>query len=252
MEHGLRNLVGRLGLGAGLLLLVAWSAEGEERSAPPAAEETVQGARLHGVDVSQFQGEIDWQAVRESGVVFAFARALEGETLVDSRFAANWQGMKEAGVVRGAYAFYVADDPPAAQAAAFTRLVTLEPGDLAPMVDIEHASLLRGSPPAGLVADLHTYLELLEAHYGVKPILYTDPDFWNEHMDGSFGAYPLWVADYDADGPALPDGWDRWTLWQHTDGGSVPGIDGEVDLDLFNGSVRELTRYRLVDPGSGR
>ncbi len=217
--------------------------ESPSTEAPAAAAPS----RLSGIDVSEFQGEIDWQAVKDSGVVFAFARALEGETIVDSRFSANWQGMKAAGVARGAYDFYVAADPPEAQVKTFTGLVTLEPGDLVPMVDIEQGSLGDSAPP-DLVADFHRYLELMEQHYGVKPIIYTDPDFWNEHMDDSFGAYPLWVADYGVESPTVPRGWEDWVLWQHSESGTVPGIDGAVDLDVFNGDLEDLARYRIPQP----
>lgn len=207
------------------------------------------GARLDGIDVSTFQGEIDWQAVKASGIVFAFARALEGETIHDSSFTTNWQGMKEAGVVRGAYDFYVAGDPPTKQAEVFAGLVTLEPGDLVPMVDIESGSLGASAPP-DLIANFHRYLELIESHYEVKPIIYTDPSFWNEHMDDSFGDYPLWVAEYGVDSPTPPKGWGTWALWQHSDSGSVPGIEGAVDLDLFGGGLEELARYRIQPPAS--
>lgn len=224
----------------------SWLNSSAAEPASPAdskATGTAVPAQLAGIDVSEFQGDIDWQAVKAGGVVFAFARALEGETIHDSRFSANWQGMKDAGIVPGAYVFYVADDPPAKQAEIFTGLVTLEPGDLRPMVDIEQGSI-GASAPANLVANFHTYLELIEKHYGVKPIIYTDPVFWNEHMDDSFGDYPLWVADYDVDSPTLPTGWDKWVFWQHSDSGSVAGIDGHVDLDTFNGGLEDLSRYR--------
>lgn len=240
-----------------VLLFLSGAACGQsasETGSSPTVEPTEkqEPERLPGIDVSQFQGEIDWQAVKAGGIGFAFARALEGETIVDSRFAANWQGMREAGVVRGAYDFYVASDPPAAQVEIFTGLVTLEPGDLAPMVDIEQGSISsRGSSgssssaPPGLISDFHTYLELLEKHYGIKPIIYTDPSFWKEYMDGSFGDYPLWVAEYGVDAPTPPHGWSSWILWQHSESGSVPGIDGAVDLDVFNGGLEELARYRI-------
>lgn len=213
----------------------------------PASEEAERGyqARLDGVDVSKFQGEIDWQAVKASGVVFAFARALEGETIQDSTFAANWQGMKEAGVIRGAYDFYIANDADSDQVEVFSSLVTLEPGDLVPMVDIEAASLGGLEADGDLVEDFHEYLDLMEKHYGVKPIIYTDPDFWNEHMDDSFGAYPLWIAAYGVDVPPVPAGWADWIIWQHSESGSVAGIDEDVDLDVFNGGLEELARYRI-------
>lgn len=207
--------------------------------------------RLEGVDVSKFQGEIDWQAVRASGVVFAFARALEGETIHDATFAANWRGMKEAGVVRGAYDFYIANDSPEVQAKIFSSLVALEPGDLVPMVDIEEASL-GGSEPPDLVEDFHRYLELVEQAFGARPIVYTNPSFWNENMDDSFGEYPLWVADYEVESPTLPDGWQDWVIWQHGDSGSVPGIDGDVDLNVFTGTMEDLARYRIGTSDSNR
>jgi lysozyme len=184
-----------------------WDGSADPEQSAPSAPEPSETARLNGIDVSEFQGEIDWQAVKASGVVFAFARALEGETIIDSRFADSWEDMKEAGIVRGAYDFYVADDSVESQVENFTALVTLEPGDLVPMVDIETASLGGQPATADLVSDFHQYLDLMEAHYGVKPIIYTDPDFWNENLDDSFGDYALWVAVYDVDSPTLPDGW---------------------------------------------
>ncbi len=232
----------------GVLLLATASAGCSDPASPtadalasPASETTTQ---LNGIDVSQFQGEIDWQAVKASGIVFAFARALEGETIHDSTFAANWPGMKEAGVVRGAYGFYIADDPPSAQVEVFGGLVTLEPGDLVPMVDIEEGSIGSSAPP-DLITDFHQYLELMEKHYRAKPIIYTNPSFWNEHMDDSFGDYPLWIAEYGVDSPNPPTGWSGWVLWQHSESGAVPGIDGDVDLDIFNGGLEELARYGI-------
>jgi lysozyme len=223
----------------------------EAASAPgtaPGATETTTQTEVVGVDVSQFQGELDWQSVKASGVAFAFARALEGETILDSDFAANWEGMKAAGVARGAYHFYVADDPPEDQARVFSGLVTLEPGDLVPMVDIEQASI-GASAPSDLVSNFHRYLDLLEQQFGVRPIIYTEPAFWNEHMDDSFGTYPLWVADYSVDSPVLPQGWDNWVLWQHSHSGTVPGVDGSVALSRFAAGLEWLLAgYSVPEP----
>jgi len=212
----------------------------------PSSEATnsVAPVRLDGVDVSKFQGEIDWQAVKASGVVFAFARALEGVTVHDATFAANWRAMKEAGILRGAYDFYVAGDSPAEQVKTFTSLVSLEPGDLVPMVDIEAGSIGR-SAPVDLIAGFHQYLDLMTTHYGAKPIIYTDSSFWNEHMDDSFGDYPLWIAEYGVESPNLPTGWSTWVLWQHSATGQVPGIVGDVDLDVFNGGLDDLASYQI-------
>lgn len=238
-------------LATGLLLLQTVVPMPQSRAVEAAAPGAVTGAveaaaqtQLDGIDISQFQGEIDWQAVKASGGVFAFARALEGETLPDSRFAANWEGMKAAGIVRGAYHFYVAGDRPEDQASMFSGLVTLEPGDLVPMVDIEYGSIGASAPP-DLVSNFRQYLELIEQRFGVTPIIYTNPEFWAEYMDDSFGAYPLWVADYDVDSRRLPLGWNDWVLWQHSGSGSVPGVDGTVDLDIFAGGLDALASYQL-------
>jgi len=202
---------------------------------------------LSGIDVSKFQGAIDWQSVKSSGITFAFARALEGETVHDSEFAANWHGMHEAGLIRGAYDFYVVEDSPESQAKIFSDLVSLKPGDLVPMVDIEQGSITskNGSVPANMVSNLHQYLTLLEAHFGIKPIIYTNARFWNTYMDDSFSDYPLWLAEYGVKAPALPNGWNSWKFWQYSDSGDVPGINGAVDLDTFNGNLADLEQFRI-------
>ena len=201
---------------------------------------------LSGIDVSEFQSRIDWQAVKASGVTFAFARALYGESIHDPEFVNNWQGMKEAGVIRGAYDFYIVEESPASQVQDFSDIVSLESEDLAPMVDIEEASITAsdGTAPANIVSNFHEYLILMEAHYGIKPIIYTNPSFWNEYMDDSFGDYPLWIAEYGVKAPTVPNGWDNWTIWQHSESGSIDGIKGSVDLDVFNGNLERLGHYR--------
>jgi lysozyme len=210
----------------------------------PAATPEAPGDPLHGIDVSHFQGEVDWAKVKSAGIAFAFIKATEGITYTDPKFAANWQGAKDAGVVRGAYAFYVAGDDPAKQAAHFMATVRMESGDLPPVVDIETkgASTEADAP---VTADLHDYLRALEKATGVKSIIYTSPGFWNAHFDDSFGAYPLWVAEYEIEEPNAVNGWDGWTFWQHSQGGTVDGVPGKVDLDSFAESASSLKGLSL-------
>ncbi|MDJ0631536.1 MAG: GH25 family lysozyme [Rhodobacter sp.] len=198
----------------------------------------------HGIDVSHYQGDIDWSKVKADGRVFAYAKAAEGDATVDVRFAANWAGMKAAGILRGAYLFYVAGNDPETQARNFMKRVTLEPGDLPPMVDIE-TERAGVESDAQLVKDLHTCLAALTKHYGVAPFIYTGPSFWNAHFDDSFSHYPLWVAEYGVSKPKPVKGWGYWTIWQYSQSGSVGGVHGNVDLDYFNGSLEQLKKFTV-------
>ncbi len=199
---------------------------------------------LNGIDVSHYQGDIDWAKVKAAGTSFAYAKAAEGNSSGDSKFAQNWDGMKQSGILRGAYDFYVVGDDPQTQAQNFMNRVTLEAGDLPPMVDIE-TEKAGAESDASLIADLHAYLKTLSAHYGVDPIIYTGPSFWNAHLDGSFSGYPLWVAEYGVSQPKSVTGWTFWTMWQYSQSGSVDGISGAVDLDYFNGSLEQLKKFTV-------
>lgn len=198
----------------------------------------------NGIDVSHYQGNIDWGQVKASGVDFAFAKAAQGTTGSDSQFAANWAGMKSAGVLRGAYDFYNVGQNPKSQAADFLGKFKLDSGDLPPMVDIETESAGAESN-SGLITDLHTYISVIKSECGVEPFIYTGPYFWNDHLDGSFSAGPLWVAEYGVSQPKPTNGWGVWTIWQYSQSGSVPGISGAVDLDYFNGGLDQLKKFTI-------
>lgn len=197
-----------------------------------------------GIDASGHAGQIDWQELHAAGHTFAFIKATEGVDLVDPSFDLWWPAIKEAGIVRGAYHFYVTEDDPEEQAEFFISRAELAPGDLAPVVDVE---LIGHGTKAGLADRLRTFLSILEEHYGVKPIIYTSAKFWNRHLDDSFGAHPLWVAEYEVDEPALPIGWEEWHLWQHSGDAPVPGVEKGVDLSRVNKSGVDLSK--LVIPG---
>jgi len=196
--------------------------------------------RLAGIDVSQWQGAVNWQSVKQSGVAFAFARATYGSTLIDPQFSANRHGMRAAGVIGGAYHFFVTADDPEQQANLFIKAVgSLEGGDLPPVLDVEAESGTGGN----LVSGVETWLNLVEQGLGRRPMIYTAPSFWNEYMTGEFGRYPLWVAEYGVSAPKPVNGWNAWTFWQYSSTGSVAGINGSVDLDYFNGSLDDLEGF---------
>lgn len=182
---------------------------------------------LHGIDVSHFQGDVDWPAVASAGISFCFIKATEGLRDVDPMFERNWAGAKAAGLLRGAYHFFHPDEDAKGQAEHFLATVPLDSGALPPALDIE---VTNGVGPQALQAGIETWVKIIEAKAGRKPVLYTDPSFWRDNVKAELGAYPLWLACY-GDRAELPPGWQSWTFWQHSQAGRVAGIEGAVDLN---------------------
>lgn len=202
--------------------------------------------KLSGIDVSYYQGDVDWQAVKAAGVTFAFARATYGSSKVDPQFSTNWPAIKAAGINRGTYHFYVSTDDPTEQADLFVRTVgSLDADDLPPVLDVES-----GSGTTNLVNGVQTWLDAVEQQLGRTPMIYTGPSFWNEYMTGGFGNYPLWVAEYGVSEPKATNGWSTWAFWQYSESGSVAGIS-PVDLDYFNGSLDDLLAFIQASAGAG-
>jgi lysozyme len=192
---------------------------------------------VQGIDVSHYQGTVDWQQVAQAGKAFAFAKATEGTTFVDPQFAANWSGIQAAGLVRGAYHFFEPNDDATQQAQLFLATVQLAPGDLAPVLDVETTG---GVSDSQLWSGVATWLGLVGEATGLPPILYTAPGFWDSNApDLALTQYPLWLADYAVQ-PTLPNGWTSWLFWQYTQSGSVAGVTGAVDLDVFSGTMLDL------------
>jgi lysozyme len=200
---------------------------------------------IPGIDISHFQGTIDWSAVAQAGKMFAFVKATQGLTYVDPQFHANWAGAKAAGLLRGAYHFYQPGDDPRQQAEFFLATVGLGPGDLPPALDVETS---KGQTAGEIVQGVQEWLSTVQQALGVTPLLYTDRTFWNTLGAEGFGGYPLWIAEYGVASPVLPAGWTSWTFWQSSETGTVPGVTGSLDLDLFQGSLEDLRR--LVIPGT--
>ena len=193
-----------------------------------------------GIDVSHFQGNVHWPSVRQAGKVFAFAKATDGITYIDPQFAANWTGIKAAGLVRGAYHFFEPNDDAASQVQNFLNAVQLEPGDLPPVLDVERNA---GVSAAQLWQGVAVWLREVEARTGRQPMIYVAPGFWNGNSpDLSLTQYPLWLADYAAQ-PVLPNGWAAWRFWQYSQTGSVEGVPGQFDLDEFNGTAEQLLAF---------
>ncbi|MFN8499877.1 MAG: glycoside hydrolase family 25 protein [Anaerolineae bacterium] len=199
-----------------------------------------------GIDVSNYQGAVDWPTVASSGIAFAYAKATEGTGFVDGTFAANWAGMETAGIARGAYHYFRPREDPQAQAALFAQTVgPLAPGDLPPALDVEATDGITGPALADRILSM---LVAVEAELKVRPIIYTSPGFWNAYVRDASGSWPawtpsyyLWVANYtSAPLPYIPNGWSLWVFWQYSGDGRVPGVSTPVDLDRFGGTLDEL------------
>jgi lysozyme len=194
-----------------------------------------------GIDVSHYQGSIDWNQVKGSGRAFGIASVGDG-TYQDPDFAANWDGMKAAGLIRGAYQFFEPGDDPITQANILIGKVgTLGPGDLPAMLDVEVSG---GQSGATITANIHAWIDAVTTGTGKVPIIYTGKYFWNGSVgSGDFSQNPLVIAAYDVSCPDTPSAWSGWQIWQYSDSDSVAGIAGGVDGDMFNGSLADLQAF---------
>jgi len=207
----------------------------------------LEGYSVHGIDVSAYQGRINWEVVASHQVKFAFIKATEGVTLRDSHFRRNWEAARRAGVYRGAYHYFQPNSDAARQANLFTRTVPLAPGDLPPVLDVEHAKF---HDVAVMRQNVAIWLRLVERHYGVRPILYSNYSFYKRHLAGHFDKYPLWLAHYEVEQPSLPR--EKWIIWQHSDEAYIPGIRGTVDFNVFQGNFKTLLALRIPHKNSSQ
>jgi lysozyme len=203
-------------------------------------------AQLTGVDVSHHQKRIEWDSVvTKENIHFAFVKATEGRDFRDSMFCTNWDALGRLGVKRGAYHFFRGYGCGYDQAAHFLSSVDMVTGDLPPVLDVE---TLDGSSPEALATELHIWLNTIELHLAVRPIIYSNQNFFDRYLaDKGFDKYPLWIARYSEDAPALTDNY-YWTFWQFTNKGCVEGISEKVDLNIFSGTPEMLDEmsYRKV------
>jgi lysozyme len=189
---------------------------------------------VKGLDVSNHQGEIDWEKVSESRYSFVFTKATEGNDYRDKYFQRNWDEAKKNGLLRGAYHYFTTGSSGNEQAENFISLVPDEDGMLPPVIDIE----VWGDSKEVYVRELTDLITRVEQHYGKKPILYVMYPYYEEYIKGSFEDYPIWIRDI-VKYPSLSDG-RKWTFWQYCNRGHVKGIATYVDINCFSGSTEEL------------
>lgn len=201
---------------------------------------------VHGIDVAKYQGTIDWQTVRRASIAFAFIKATEGGDLLDDRFMENWQGARKAGVPRGAYHFYYFCRPAHEQARWFIRNVPRERGALPPVLDMEwnHKSpSCKLRPPAPTVRrEMEIYLTAMRRHYGQRPVIYTTVDFYRDNQLWLIEDHEFWLRSV-AGHPSQVYPGQEWRFWQYTGTGVIPGIEGDTDINVFNGSPQEWENW---------
>jgi lysozyme len=205
---------------------------------------SAQTTTLPGIDVSHWQGNVDWSQVQSTGTKFVFAKATEGKTIADPQYAANKQGVEAQAMPFGAYHFArpgSGRNDAVKQADWFVSNAQLTGDNLLPVLDLEASG---GLGAKKLKAWAQSWLAEVQAKLGVKAIIYTGPSFWKSAMGNTTwfadNGYPLWIAHYtSAAQPTVPAsnwGGHGWTLWQYTNAGTVSGVDGNVDQDRYNGS----------------
>lgn len=192
---------------------------------------------VRGLDISNHQGIIVWSDIDTDKYKFVYIKATEGGNYKDKLFPANWEQSKKRGIYRGAYHFFTFSKSGKEQAANFIETVPVEPDTLPPVVDVEFLGNSSNRPSqAEFHTNLSQFIELVEKHYGKKPIIYTTYAFM-EHYELEYDGYKLWIRDIFLY-PHIPE--KEWVLWQFSNRGKISGIQGFVDVNVFNGSQQEL------------
>ncbi len=198
-----------------------------------------------GLDVSEYQGKIRWTYVdtleNKYPLHFVFIRATVGKDRKDRQFNKNWLGAKENKMIRGAYHYYRPNENSMEQAELFIKTVTLQKGDLPPVLDIE--KLPKNQSIENLKLGLKRWLNAVESHYGVKPIIYTGERYYDDFLKEEFSDYLFWIANYNFYREEIDE---DWLFWQFTEKASVPGIKGNVDINIYNGDLQQL-RYITLE-----
>jgi GH25 family lysozyme M1 (1,4-beta-N-acetylmuramidase) len=211
-------------------------------------------ATVPGIDVSYWDAGIDWPKVRATGQRYVFVKATEGDFYADPTFDDNWRGAKTAGLLRGAYHFFRCNVDAKKQATKFIEYVKTvnDNGEFPPVLDLESND---GQTRDKVISRAKTWLDLVEAAFGRKPIIYSGQYFLQDYFVEAGGGpptwakeYPLWLAQYpnvyvEGSQPYLPRGWYKWTFWQYSEKGKVNGINANVDLNVFNGSLEDLFKF---------
>jgi len=194
---------------------------------------------IWGIDVSHHQGKIDWSAIKKQDFQFAYIKATEGGTFRDSRFRANWEGARRAGLKVGAYHFFTLCRPVQDQIANFTSVVPVESDALPPALDLEFGGNCGARPaPETLLADISAFSAALREKYGADPVFYVTDEFYDAYLRDRLKSSNFWIRSIFGR-PKIP-GEKTWKIWQFANRGRVQGIAYPVDLNVLNGSLKNF------------
>jgi lysozyme len=204
-----------------------------------------QGYTIHGIDVSRYQRTVNWKEVKnmkdgDVKIGFVFIKATEGVGNVDEQFRRNWLKADEQNICKGAYHFFIAGKSGKKQAVNFIEIVNLKKGDLPPVLDIEQAY---GVSVSEIKKEVTEWLMIVEKQYGVKPVIYTNIDFYQNYLQNNFDEYPIWIAHYLQ--PVKPRIKRKWSFWQHSESGRVNGIKTPVDFNVFSGDSLDFKNFLI-------
>lgn len=200
--------------------------------------------KVFGIDISHYQSHIKWNDVKwiyeAYPIHFVIVRSTRGTDAIDLTYRENWDALHHSHFVRGAYHYYRPDEPSTLQAQNFINTVKLSPGDLPPIIDIEN--LPKHLSINDLKKGIRNWIDIVESHYGVKPIIYSGQHYFDSYLSPEFNDCVLWIANYNT---WINDPQSHWSVWQFSEKGYVNGIKGHVDLNVFNGDLENLNQLRI-------
>lgn len=190
---------------------------------------------IKGIDISHYQRKINWaELTKENKLDFVFIKATESVNYKDSLFQKHWKNADKVGIIKGAYHFFRPGVSVEWQIKNFTQQVTLEKGDLPPVLDVED---VKNVTMPQLIDRVGKWLMFVEEHYGVRPIIYASLDLYQKHLKPAFPDHLVWIARYNKIKPPTTL---QWKFWQYNDQNKIVGIKGKVDQNVFVGTLKEL------------
>lgn len=201
---------------------------------------------IRGVDVSHYQGDIDWDVLSSEDIDFAFIKATEGSTFVDDRFSYNFAEAQKYDISVGAYHFFSFSSPGVTQAENFIATVSPFEGMLPPVIDLEFYGEFAENPLSKQAVDkeLRSMLSSLEDYYGLMPIIYATEDSYELYLANDYNEYDIWIRNIKTRAK-MSDG-RQWNFWQYTNREQLDGYNGDekfIDMNVFFGSKEEFAAY---------
>lgn len=197
------------------------------------------------IDISHYQTTVNWNTIKNGTtppVGAVIMKATEGSNIQDPTFTQRWAACKNSGIFRGAYHYFKPNEDVGQQVQFFLNAIgTLAANDFPPILDWEETDNTQTSVD---VSDALQWLNLVQKATKKTPIVYGNPSFLQAlNLPLTFAGYPLWIAEYGVNAPKMPSPWSNWLMWQYDESGTIPGVSGACDVDLFNGSMADLGNY---------